>query len=163
MAWVMKFATSSNKPRALAAFTLAEVLAALLFMGIVIPVAVQALRIASLAGEVARRKAEAARVAERVLNECILLTNYFQASQRGVVTEGTREFEWTIQSEAWNQTMTNQIPASGTSGQMAGGQPIVNQMASGQVPMTLLTVEVRYPVQNQEYSVRLSTLVNPQP
>ena len=51
----MKFTAPINKPRA--AFTLAEVLAALMFMAIVIPVAVEALRTASLAGEVARYRA----------------------------------------------------------------------------------------------------------
>lgn len=157
----MKFATRSTKPRLTAAFTLVEVLAALLFMGIVIPVAVQGLRIASLAGEVAHRKGEAVRVAERVLNECILFTNYFQATQRGVVTEGTREFDWTLQAEVWNQTMTNQFPGSSANSQWGGRQPAVSQFAASQVPMTLLTVEVLYPVQNQKYSVRLSTLVNP--
>src|ERR1019366_4127245 len=50
------------------AFTLAEVLAALLFLAIVIPTAVEALHIASLAGEVAARKGAAARVADRILN-----------------------------------------------------------------------------------------------
>lgn len=157
----MKFAASSNNNRNRAAFTLAEVLAALLFMGIVIPVAVQALRIASLAGEVAVRKAEAVRVAERVLNECILTTNYFQANQRGFVIEGTREFTWTLQSEIWSQPMTNQFPVTSASGQIGRGQPMVDQWAASQVLMNLLTVEVHYPVQNQEYSVRLSTLVNP--
>lgn len=163
----MKFAKSSNNKSAAAAFTLAEVLAALLFMAIVIPVAVQALRIASLAGEVAQRKGEAVRVAERILNESIVTTNYFQASQRGVVTEGVREFKWSLQAEAWSQEMTNTLQgtvASGPAGSaIAGGaQPMVNQFAASQIPMTLLTVEVLYPVQNQDYSVRLSTLVNPQ-
>ena len=63
----MRFApSSSNVKRRRAAFTLAEVLAALLFMAIVIPVALEGLRIASLAGQVGERKAAAARVAERV-------------------------------------------------------------------------------------------------
>lgn len=158
----MKFATNSNSPTGAAAFTLAEMLAALLFMAIVIPVAAQALRIASLAGEVARRKGEAVRVAERVLNECILTTNYFQSGQRGFVVEGSREFQWTLQTEIWNQTMTNQLRGTSAIGQLASGQPMANQFAASQVPMSLLTVEVLYPVQNQDYSVRLSTLVNPQ-
>ena len=46
-----------------AAFTLTEVLAALLFLAIVIPTAVEALHVASLAGEVAARKGAATRVA----------------------------------------------------------------------------------------------------
>src|SRR5437660_12779604 len=49
-----------------AAFTLAEVLAALAFMAILIPVVIECLNIASRAGEVAQRKTEAARVAERL-------------------------------------------------------------------------------------------------
>ena len=64
----MKFAAATNKRRT-SAFTLVEVLAALLFMAIVIPVAVDALHVASLAGEVAARKAVATRIADRVLNE----------------------------------------------------------------------------------------------
>ena len=52
--------------RARAAFTLVEVLAALLFMAIVIPVAVDGLRLANLAGQVGQRKAAAARIAERI-------------------------------------------------------------------------------------------------
>jgi len=55
-----------------AGFTLAEVLAALMFLAIVIPTAVEALHVASLAGEVAAGKSEAARVADRVLNESIV-------------------------------------------------------------------------------------------
>jgi type II secretory pathway pseudopilin PulG len=142
-------------------FTLVEVLAALLFMAIVIPVAVQGLRVASLAGEVALRKAEAARVAERILNESIVSTNWNQSSQSGTVTEGIREFRWTLHNEVWNQANTNVIP-SGSSGmgQLASGQPQVNQFTAGQVTMNVLTVEVLYAVQSQDYSVRLSTLVN---
>src|SRR5216684_819976 len=59
-----------------AAFTLAEVLAALLFMAIVIPVALEGMHVASRAGSVAVRKREAARVAERILNESLVTTNW---------------------------------------------------------------------------------------
>ena len=69
----MKLARQRIKARASQAtasgFTLAEVLAALVFMAIVIPVALSGLSVASRAGEVSVRKAEAALVAERVLNE----------------------------------------------------------------------------------------------
>src|SRR5262245_32726244 len=92
-------------------FTLAEVLAALLFMAIVIPMAVQALRIASLAGEVAQRKGEAARVAERILNESVVTTNWNQTSQTGTLIEGSLEFRWTLHSTVWAQGSTN---ANGT-------------------------------------------------
>ena len=71
------------RKRARAAFTLAEVLAALAFMAIVIPVAVEGLRIANLAGEVGQRKAVAARIADRVLNDWIIGSRMQGAAQSG--------------------------------------------------------------------------------
>ena len=157
----MKSANATNNP--VAGFTLVEVLAALLFMALVIPVAVQGLRVASLAGEVARSKAQATRVAERVLNESIVSTNWNQSSQSGTVLEGVREFRWVLRNDVWNQGNTNVITTgSSSSGQLASGQPPVNQFSASQISMNLLTVEVSYAVQNQDYSVRLSTLVNSQ-
>jgi type II secretory pathway pseudopilin PulG len=112
-------------------FTLAEVLAALVFMAIVIPVVVQALHVASGAGEVAVRKNEAARVAERVLNESLATGTWNQSDQSGTVEDGTREFSWTVRNEPWSQN-----------------------------PIRLLTAEVKYTVQGNEYSVHLSTLAD---
>ena len=144
-----------------AGFTLAEVLAALLFMAIVIPVAVQGLQIANRAGEVAERKSQAARIAERVLNENIVTTNWTQSSSAGTVYEGTREFHWTLRSEPWSQNLTNQVPAEATSmGQLLAGQPQVTATAASQTTLNLLSVEVAYQVQNRDYSLRLSTLIN---
>src|ERR1700690_495646 len=62
---------AARRLRRESAFTLAEVLAALLFLAIVIPAVVETLHVASLAGEVAARKGAAARVADRVLNESL--------------------------------------------------------------------------------------------
>lgn len=115
------------------AFTLAEVLAALLFLAIVIPVAVEGLHIASLAGTVAERKEEAARVAQRLLNESLVTTNWLQASQGGNMTEGQHQFRWTLRSDPWNQDPS---------------QSVVQQ----------LSAEVFFTAQGREYSVRLSTL-----
>ncbi len=144
-----------------AGFTLAEVLAALLFMAIVIPVAVEGLQLASRAGEVAQRKSEAARVAERVLNENIVTTNWVQSSQSGTIFEGTREFAWNLTSTPWVQNLTNQVPAETMAmGQLVGGQPAVAATAASQTTLNLLSVEVTYTVQNRPYVVRLNTLVN---
>ncbi len=116
-----------------AAFTLAEVLAALLFLAIVIPVAVEGLHIASLAGTVAQRKEAAARIAQRVLNESLVTTNWTQPGQSGSVTEGQQQFRWTLRSDPWNQDPT---------------QNVVQQ----------LSALVTFTAQGREYSVRLSTL-----
>lgn len=130
----MKFAL---KPDCLArrradAFTLAEVLAALMFMAIVIPVAMQGLHIASRAGEVAERKREAVRVAERVLNESLVTVSLGQAAQSGVVRELDREYRWTLRTERWVESSS----------------------------MQLLSVDVVFPVRGQDYTIHLSTLSN---
>jgi hypothetical protein len=117
------------------AFTLAEVLAALLFMAIVIPVALQGLRISSRAGELAERKREAARVAERILTESIVTTNWSGAGLSGVVQEDYREYRWSLRNESWTG-------------------------ASTLSPLRLLSVEVVFPLQGEDYTVELSTLAN---
>jgi prepilin-type N-terminal cleavage/methylation domain-containing protein len=119
-------------------FTLAEVLAALLLMAIVIPVAIEGMHIASRAGEVAALKGEAARVAQRLLNENVVTTNWTQSSQSGTSVEGQRRFRWNLHSDAWNQD-------------------------PNQTFMLQLSAQVFYTVQNQEFSVRMSTLVDSTP
>jgi hypothetical protein len=125
----MKLATAKTNSRA--AFTLAEVLAAMLFLAIVIPAAVEALHISSLAGEVAVRKSAAARIADRILNESLVTTNWSGGQQNGTVSEGTQDFRWTLTSQNWPQDA-----------------------------MQLLTVEVKYLAQGKDYSVKLSTLAS---
>src|SRR5687768_1394281 len=84
-------------------FTLAEVLAALLFMAIVIPVAVEGLRIANLAGQVGARKAQAARVGENLLNELLVTGQLENSATGGTFREGEQVYRWTVQSQAWPQ------------------------------------------------------------
>lgn len=115
----------------LAGFTLAEVLAALVFMAIVIPVALEGLRIANLAGQLGQRKTAATRVAERVLNELLITSQFQGVSQTGVVDEGPQQYRWTARSEPWTHDT-----------------------------MLLVSVEVLFVIQGRDYDVRLSTLVN---
>lgn len=122
---------ASGVKRACAGFTLAEVLAALVFMAIVIPVAVEGLRLASQAGQVAQRKAVALRLAEQVLHEQILTGEWLQNSQGGTLKDGPLSYRWRVQAEPWT-----------------GGV------------LRLLTVSVIFTVQNQEQDLRLSTLVD---
>ena len=116
-------------------FTLAEVMAALVFMAIVIPVALEGLSIATRAGEVAARKSDASLVAERILNESLVTTNWTQTVQSGTLRQGIQDFRWTLRNDPWtgdrDQTM-----------------------------IRLLTVDVAFAAQGKDYSVRLSTLAN---
>jgi type II secretory pathway pseudopilin PulG len=129
----MKFkpATSNTRvARRPGAFTLAEVLAAMTFMAIVIPAAIEGMHIANRAGVVAQRKAVATRVAERVLNEALLGSQSQGSARNGVVQEGAIEFRWTVRHSIWPEDA-----------------------------MRVVTAEVLYLVQGQEHDVRLSTLV----
>ena len=113
-----------------AAFTLVELLAAMAFMAIVIPVIMQALAISNRAGQVAQRKAIAARVADRMLSEYVANGTQNRGFQRGTVEEGAYEFQWNIAVENWREDN-----------------------------MRLVTATVTYPVQGKDYSVEMSTLV----
>jgi type II secretory pathway pseudopilin PulG len=130
----MRFIANKRKPKiARAAFTLMEVLAALIFMAIVIPVALQALRVASLAGEVGERKKAAARIGQSVLDEMRASSQSQNAITSGQVKQGSRNYSWTINTETWPEDA-----------------------------MRLATVDVAFVVQGKNYDVRLSTLLPPQ-
>jgi type II secretion system protein I len=113
-----------------AAFTLVELLAAMAFMAIVIPVIMHALAISNRAGQVAQRKAIAARIADRVLSEYVANGQQVRSAQKGVLEEGPYEFQWNISVQNWREDS-----------------------------MRLATAQVTYPVQGQQYSVEMSTLI----
>jgi type II secretory pathway component PulJ len=132
----MKF-NPANRPwragkRRCAGFTLAEVLAALLFMAIVIPVAMQGLMIASRAGSVSERKATGARLAENKLNELVVTGQWQSAAQRGTIEEGLQSYPWRLQADPWREDGD----------------------------MRLVSVIVTVPVQGQDYEVQITTLVD---
>ncbi len=118
------------------AFTLAEVLAALLFLSIVIPVASQGLRVASLAGEVGQRKMVAARIGNKVLNELKVTSQLQNTGQSGAVLDHGVNYRWTMKNQAWTEDTVSQ--------------------------MTVATVTVSFTAQANNYEVHLSTLVAPQ-
>ena len=129
----MKFKPATSKSaaaRRAGAFTLAEVLAALTFMAIVIPVAIEGLHIANRAGVMAQRKSVASRVAERVLSEALVGSQSQGSVRNGTVQEGAIEYRWSVRYTTWPEDS-----------------------------MRLATAEVIFLVQGQEHDVRLSTLV----
>lgn len=127
----MTFATCHAR-RQQSGFTLAEVLAALAFMLIVLPVVVQGIQISSRAGQLGVRKAAAARIAERVLNELSVTGELVSGSRNGVLREGDREFNWRMSRQSWLEP-----------------------------DLDLVTVEVAFEVQGESYSVNLTTIVDP--
>jgi type II secretory pathway pseudopilin PulG len=133
----MKFNLSGDEAgrKLRCAFTLIEVLAALLFMAIVVPVAMQGLRVASQAGEVAQRKMIAARIGNKMLNELKVTGRLQNSGQTGVVQESGLAYRWSVKNESWTE------------------DPLVQ--------MTVATVTVTFTAQGKPYDVRLSTLQAP--
>jgi type II secretory pathway pseudopilin PulG len=117
--------------RAKTGFTLAEVLAALAFLAIVIPVAVEGLHTASLAGEMALRKPRATRIAQRVLDEALVTGQNQGSGASGVVEEENQTYRYSVRTQSWTEDAMN-----------------------------LVTVEVGYTIKGREYQVRLSTLTS---
>lgn len=124
----MKLPIPESKQRA--GFTLAEVLAAMLFLAIVIPAVIEAMHVATLAGEVGARKGAAARIADRILNESIVTTNWINGLQRGTATENGLDFSWTLSNQTW---------------------PVDSAMQ-------VVTADVTFTAQGRAYDVKLSTL-----
>jgi hypothetical protein len=124
--------TDATRLRHRGAFTLAEVLAALLFMAILIPVTMQAVSVASRAGMLGQRKATAMRIAERVLNEQIITGQIGTATPYGNVVDGDMTYPWTMVTEPWTEDS-----------------------------MTVVTVRVTFDVQGNTFDVAASTLYDP--
>ena len=116
-------------------FTLIEVLAALLFLAILVPAIAAALSLSSRVSELSDRRAVAAELAENQLNQELLGSNWESAS----VTTGTfgadyPGYQWTMTQAGWSGDSVNN--------------------------MTELAMEVTFPVQGRSQSVKLTTLVN---
>lgn len=128
----MRRATQDSWSRRRRAFTLVEVLAAMLFMAIVIPVAMHGVSVASRAGTLGQRKATAMRIAERVLDETIATSQNPATAAVGSVTEGDITYPWTLKVDAWPEDT-----------------------------MTVLTATVSFDVQGNTYDISASTLFDP--
>lgn len=111
-------------------FTLVEVLASLLLMAIVIPVAMDGMSVASRVGILGQRKAAAMRVAERVLTELIVEQQTQQSSSSGTAADGDTSYPWTMRVENWSEDAMQQI-----------------------------TVAVTFTVQGHNYEVSVTTLL----
>ena len=113
------------------AFTFVEVLAAMVFLGILMPVVISALLTANRAAEVAERSTIAAELAENKLGELLLSDAWSSAGTRGDFGADRSSYRWELSKTTW-QTGA----------------------------MTELKLDVFYKVQGSEHDTRLSTLVS---
>ena len=120
----------TNVCRGKRGFTFVETLAAMFFMAIVIPVAVRGVMLANRAGIVAERTRVAAQLADSLLTEMVVTEGWRDAEQEGDFGEEWSGYRWVLEDDAWDEDT-----------------------------MRVLSVEVLFEVQDAEYRVRLSTLV----
>jgi len=117
------------------AFTLVEVLAALLMMAIIVPIAMQGMGVVSRAAVLGQHKTTVMRVAERVLNEQLSVVAEGQpipTSASGTQADGDTNYAWTMQTTPWARDS-----------------------------MTQMTVRITFIVQGNSYEMSLSTLFDP--
>lgn len=114
-----------------AGFTLAEVLAAMFFLAIVIPVVAQGMALANRAGVMAERSREAAQLADRVLTEMTVTGDWQLGEQEGDFEPDYPGYRWELTVDAWPLDVMNE-----------------------------LTVKVTFQVQGEDSSISLSTLVS---
>jgi len=111
-------------------FTFAEALAAMVFVGVVVPVAIQGVLIAARAGEAVERREKAAYLADRVLNEAVVTGTWQSGTESGDFGEDWPDYRWTLETRDWTEP-----------------------------GLILVTGTVYYKVQSKEYAARLSALV----
>ena len=112
------------------AFTLAEALVAIVFLAILVPVAIEGLRLASRAAILSVRQREAGRLARNLLAEAAVTDEWRDGNVMGDFGEDVPGFAWTIEDNAWQEDT-----------------------------MRTLTVRVHFYVQEREHYVALTTLV----
>ena len=113
------------------AFTFVEVLAAMVFLGILMPVVISALLTANRAAVVAERSTIAAQLGENKLGELLIGDAWSSANASGDFGTEWTGYRWQLSKPSW-QTGA----------------------------MTELTLDVFYKVQGTEHDARLSTLVS---
>jgi type II secretory pathway pseudopilin PulG len=86
-----------------------EVLASLLLMAIIIPVAMEGMSVASRVGILGQRKAAAMRVGERVLNELMAEQQTQQNSASGTAYDRDTAYTWTMRVENWPEDAMQQM------------------------------------------------------
>ena len=132
----MKYWHLNGPERRRAAFTFVEVLAALLFLSLVVPTIVEGLTIANRASVMAERSALAGEFAQNKLGEMVIDSAWANApATRGDFGAASPGYRWQMSTANWTGDTIN--------------------------PMTELVVDVYFTVQGQEYNVHLSTLVSP--
>jgi len=99
---------SPSRPRR-AAFTLVEVLAALMLAAIVLPVAMRGISLATAAAGQAKRQMEAVSLAEATLAELLATGEWQSANLSGDFGEEWPDYRWAADVTDWEGTVLRQL------------------------------------------------------
>jgi len=121
----------SRRRAAEGGFTLAELLAAMLFLAILVPAVVEGLSLGNRAAVAAERRSIALQLAERQLGSMLVDNAWSSANARGDFGTDWPGYRWELKRGSWAKD-----------------------------DMTELTLAVLFDVQGWEYSVQLTTLVD---
>jgi type II secretory pathway pseudopilin PulG len=92
-----------------AAFTLVEILAAMAFLGLVIPVVLGALLISNRAAVTAERSSVAAQLAENEMAQLMIDDAWTSASSRGDFGENWPGYRWELKKNSWEATAMTEL------------------------------------------------------
>ena len=153
-------------------FTFVEVLAALIFLAVVVPAIVTALTLSNKASEVTERGAAAGELAENKLNEMLTADAWQNGStMAGDCGADWPGYRWEMMQSPWTggSVTSAGTGSAGTSGGSSGTDSGLSTGGTGSgtttsnvgnTTLTELKVNVFFKVQGVERSVSLSTVVN---
>ncbi len=97
------------RSRKSAAFTLVEVLATIVFVAIVLPVAMHGISVATSIAGLARHRAEAAVLAQSKLNELIATREWQNGLLSGEFDEDHPGYKWTVEIKDWDTSSLKEL------------------------------------------------------
>ena len=132
------------------AFTLVEILATLVLLAIILPVAMSGISLALRVADESRRQTEAASLAETKMAEVLAMQQWQTASQAGDFAPDRPEYRWVAQVNEWQ---------GATQGTTLGTALSTTQSTTQSGALKQLDVQVLWNSKNRERCVTLSTLV----
>ena len=91
------------------AFTLVEVLAAILILAIALPSIMYGLTLAGNLATTARRRSEATALAETKLNELLVTGDWQSGNQAGDFADQFPDYKWQATVSTWEETNTDEV------------------------------------------------------
>jgi len=131
-------------------FTLIEILATLVLVAIILPVAMSGISLALNVADESRRQTEAAALAETKMAEILASQQWQTASQAGDFAPDRPEYRWVAQVAEWQ---------GATQGTTLGTALSTTQGTTQSATLKQLDVQVLWNNKNRERYVTLSTLV----